>query len=63
MLRTALVFFTEADGSVPVLDWLAQLRRREPRAYAKCVVRIQRLAEAGFELRRPEADLLEHGIH
>jgi len=34
-----------------------------PKAYAKCVVRIRRLGELGHELRRPEADLLRDGIY
>jgi phage-related protein len=39
------------------------LRARNPKAYAKCVVRIRRLVELGHELRRPEADLLRDGIY
>jgi phage-related protein len=33
------------------------------RAHAKRLVRIERLAEVGHELRRPEADFLRNGIH
>ncbi|HYH46218.1 MAG TPA: type II toxin-antitoxin system RelE/ParE family toxin [Thermoanaerobaculia bacterium] len=51
------------DKTVPVLDWLRQLRQRDRRAYAKCVVRIQRLAQEGHALRRPEADYLRDGIY
>jgi phage-related protein len=29
----------------------------------KCLVKIQRLEEQGYELRRPEADTLRDGIH
>jgi phage-related protein len=61
--RTQLVFFKDDDGTVPVRDWLLELRRRQRRAFAKCVVRIRRLAELGHELRRPEADLLRDGIY
>jgi phage-related protein len=57
------VFYQEAPGDVPVLDWLRKLRRTDRRGYAKCVARLQRLAESGHELRRPEADLLRAGIH
>jgi len=39
------------------------LRAGNPKAYAKCLVRIRRLAELGHELRRPEADLLQDGIY
>jgi phage-related protein len=63
MPQTRLVFFKEADGSVPVRDWLRELRQRRPKAFAKCVVRIRRLAELGYELRRPECDLLRDGIY
>jgi phage-related protein len=48
---------------VPVLDWLRELRRIDRKGYAKCVARIQRLAELGHELRRPEGDFLRDGIH
>lgn len=63
MPRTQLVFFKEDDGTVPVRDWLVKLQTRQRRAFAKCVVRIRRLAELGHELRRPEADLLRDGIY
>ena len=63
MPRTTVLFFQEAPRDVPVLDWLRELRRKDRRGYAKCVARIQRSAEMGHELRRPEADLLRGGIH
>jgi hypothetical protein len=58
--RTRVVFYCEADGTAPVLDWLRSL---PPKAQDKCVVRIERLAELGHELRRPEADLLRDKIY
>ena len=63
MPQTRLLFFQDADGTAPVWEWLKELRARNPKAYAKCVVRIRRLAELGHELRRPEADLLRDGIY
>jgi phage-related protein len=45
---------------VPVLDWLGTLPAK---VREKVLFRIQRLAELGHELRRPEADLLRDGIH
>lgn len=63
MPQTRLIFFKADDETVPVRDWLLQLRRRQRQAFAKCVVRIRRLAEMGHELRRPEADLLRDGIY
>lgn len=63
MPQTRVVFFKDLDGSVPVLQWLIDLRRTNERAFAKCMVRIERLEEAGHELRRPEADILRDGIY
>ena len=60
MPKTPVVFFAADDGSVPMLDWLDQLQMK---VRDKCIVRIERLAEYGHELRRPEADLLRDGIH
>ncbi len=63
MPAVEVVFYKDVDNTVPVRDWFAELRRRQPRAFAKCQVRIERLAEVGYELRRPEADFLRDGIH
>jgi phage-related protein len=60
---TDVFFYQEAPGNVPTLDWLRELRKGHKAAYAKCVARIQRLAELGHELRRPESDFLRDGIH
>ena len=60
MPMTKVVFYKEDDGSVPLIDWLSIL---EPRAVVKCRVKLQRLAELGHELRRPEADYLRDGIY
>ena len=63
MPKTEVQFFKDERGRVPVREWLRDLRRRDARAHAKCVARIGRLAEIGYELRRPEADTLRDGIH
>jgi phage-related protein len=63
MPQTRLFFFQDADGAAPVWEWLKDLRAGNPKAYAKYLVRIRRLAELGHELRRPEADLLQAGIY
>ena len=60
MPKTQVVFYRELDGAVPVLEWFDDLPAK---AQDKCRVRIQRLAELGHELRRPEADLLRDGIY
>ena len=58
-----VVFFKDDAGEVPVETWLRELRQRQPKAYAKCVARVLRLAEIGYEIRRPEADFLRDGIY
>ena len=63
MPQTTIVFYKEAESEVSVLDWLRALRRRDQRAYAACIARIQRLAALGHELHRPEADYLRDGIY
>ena len=57
---TKRIFDKDDDGSAPVLEWLSEL---SPKARAKCVVKMERLAELGHELRRPEADLLRDKIY
>ena len=63
MAQTRLLFYRNADGSAPAWEWLRDLRVKNRKAYAKCVVRVKRLAEMGHELRRPEADYLRDGIY
>lgn len=53
-------FFKEADGVVPFLEWYNKLTER---AQAKCRVKLDRLAELGYEIRRPESDYLRDGIY
>ncbi len=60
---TDVFFYREKNGKVPVLDFLADLRRNDRRAYAKCVARVRRLAQVGYELKRPDADYLREGIY
>ncbi len=59
MLTTRVVFFAER-GKSPVIDWLDRLAKK---IQAKAHVRIERLAEMGHALRRPEADYLRDGIY
>ena len=60
MPQVQVVFYQDEDGSVPVLDWLDGLIDK---AQAKCTAKIERLAEMGHELRRPEADYLRDDIY
>ncbi len=60
---TEVIYYRESDGSVPVLNWLRELGRRDRRAAAKCVAQISLLRQFGHELRRPTADYLRDGIY
>lgn len=63
MPKTTVLFFRDAGGGSPVVTWLQALRKSDALAYAKCVAVIERLVEAGYELRRPTADMLRDGIY
>src|SRR5438477_12149263 len=54
------VFYKDDDDSVPFLEWFDEIPSK---VQAKCLLRIERLAELGYELRRPEADYLRDGIY
>lgn len=60
MAKTEVVIYQERDGQVPLLEWLDNLPSK---AQDKCIALIERLAEAGHELRRPHCDFLEQGIY
>lgn len=60
MPKTKVVFFQDDDESVPVLEWLNTLPYK---VQDKCLVKISRLCEMGYELRRPEADILRDKIY
>lgn len=60
---TEVLLYRDDDGSVPVMEWLAEVERRQRKAYEKCRSYLQRLAEFGRELRRPSADLLRDGVY
>ncbi len=57
---TEVIIFAEEDGSSPLIEWLDGLGSK---VQDKCIVRVERLAEMGHELRRPEADFLRDGIY
>jgi phage-related protein len=47
-------------GNIPIIEWLDSLPGK---AQNKCFIKLQRLAELGYELRRPEADFLRDKIY
>ena len=63
MPATEVVFYKEAGGAAPVLEWLRDLRARNAKAFFKCNARVERLAALGHDLRRPESDILRDGIY
>ena len=63
MPTTLVLFFQELDGRAPVLEWLKELKRWDPDAFAKCTGGIARLRALGHELRRPVADYIGDGLY
>jgi len=63
MPETRVVFYQEADGQAPVVEWLQELLENNERAWANCRARIELLARFGHELRRPATDYLRDGIY
>jgi hypothetical protein len=55
--------YRDDDGSVPFLEWLQEIERRNRKVYEKCRSYVRRLADLGHELRRPTADLLRDGVY
>jgi hypothetical protein len=60
MPKTETVLFADGDGTAPLLEWLD---RQDHKVQDKCLAKIERLQELGYELRRPEADYLRDGIY
>lgn len=60
MPPTTLLIYREANGEVPLFDWMDGI---PPKVRVKCRLRLERLRSLGYELRRPEADLLQDGIY
>lgn len=63
MPETAIRFFREDDGTVPFLEWLAELEKRKPKAFVKCLYMLDVLRQFGHDLRGPHAGLLRDGVY
>ena len=63
MPQTKVVFFQDDDQTIPALDWLREIKRRDPRITAKFHERILELGALGWEMTRPASDTLRDGIH
>jgi putative component of toxin-antitoxin plasmid stabilization module len=57
-----LLVFRTALATVPLKDWLGELNTTEPRAYAKCLERINHLQQFGNQVKMPRAKILRDGI-
>jgi hypothetical protein len=62
MPQISIRVFQLSDGDVPLREWLADLEKRDRKAFAKCLGRILQLENLGNELRRPAGDMLRDGI-
>lgn len=63
MPETLIRFFQDEDKGVPYLQWLDDLKKRQPRAFEKCLYSLELLRQFGHELRRPQADFLRDGVY
>jgi phage-related protein len=63
MPATEVLLYQERDGTIPVLEWLKELRHKKRPAFEKCLFLLDLLEEFGHELRRPRADLLRDGVY
>lgn len=60
MPKTVVLFYREADGTVPLREWILGLNTR---AQERCFSPLRRLEVLGHEIRRPTADYLRDGIY
>ncbi len=63
MPQTEVKFYKEDDGTAPLRVWLADLKKRQLKAFTKCAALLQQLQQSGHHLQRPTADILRDGIH
>jgi phage-related protein len=60
MPETEVIIFADDDKQSPLINWMEFLKQK---VVAKCIAKIQGLKEMGYELKRPEADILRDGIY
>lgn len=63
MPQTEVIFFQDDSGRSPAFDWLASVRKKQPKAFAKCAALLKRLEQSGHELVFPAASILHSGIY
>lgn len=60
MPKTTIRIYQESDGSVPLLKWLDE---QPEKVQDKFTVLLELPADRGYDLRRPNCDLLESGVY
>src|SRR5438445_10470386 len=60
MPRTAVLIYQDADGTVPLREWLLTLQAK---ARADCLAALLLLGNHGRELRRPYCENLGEGVY
>ena len=63
MPATKVLFYQEEENDSPIVDWLRELRKKDPKGFVNCLARVEQLQMSGYELRRPAADYLQDGIY
>ena len=63
MPPTRVLVFRDSTERSPLIEWLDEMEKAEPKAFVRCLARIQQLEQMGHELRRPAADILRDKIH
>lgn len=58
--KVSVVFYCDEDGKAPFVEWFSRLPEK---VKDKCLVRIERLRELGYQLKRPEADYLRDDVY
>lgn len=59
---TEIRVFCEANGDVPLMEWLTDLQKQSADAFEKALAHIGELELNGYELRRPAVDSIGDGI-
>ena len=60
MTKTRIIIYQDFKGTAPLLEWLDNIPKK---ARIKCIEKIDRLANYGHTLRRPDCDFLTNGIY
>ena len=59
-MATELIYYQEEKGVVPLIEWFNELPLK---VVQKCLAKLGRLEQLGYQLRRPESDYLRDDIY